>query len=376
MFLLLCYAESRRKRIMKILKSHYSLSLLSIIIVFALSANYVVAKGPGEYWKHIKQIKKSNSSLESSAVVEATPDFVNGGFETGDFSGWTFGDNGLDALWPWDVCSGLCGWFGNNNPMEGQYDALNGFDGEAGYEAFLCQNVEVPPFGGTVSLWDRIQYDGWGLPSSLPRIYEVQIRDPQDNILEVPVHVEVLLDGMSYTDLGWQNRSIDVSEYAGQEIRVYMWLLIPETYTGPAQIEFDDFVMIAPEVIPATIRIEPETINLKSKGEFTAFIDLPEGYDEADIIIDSVECEGASALKGMMADDVKLVVKFDKEDLDEIPAGNAVELVVTGELSDGTLFGGSDTVKVIGPGKSAPAKQRRLSSEGKLTTIWGRMKAK
>ena len=104
-------------------------------------------------------------------------------------------------------------------------------------------------------------------------------------------------------------------------------------------------------VLAATIEIKPETLNLKSKGVFTAFIDLPEGYDEQDIAISTVECEGAPALKGMMANDGRLIVKFDRKDLEGVSPGDPVELVVTGQLTDGRRFRGSDTIRVIEKGK-------------------------
>jgi hypothetical protein len=130
------------------------------------------------------------------------------------------------------------------------------------------------------------------------------------------------------------------------------------------------------EGVEVDIDIKPETLNVKSKGEFTASIDLPEGYAEEDVDIETVECEGAPALKGVLADDGKLIVKFDREDLGDTPTGETVELIVTGKLNDGTLFVGSDIVRVIGPGKSAPAKQRGLSRKGKLSTVWAEIRMK
>ena len=100
----------------------------------------------------------------------------------------------------------------------------------------------------------------------------------------------------------------------------------------------------------AEIEIKPETLNLKSKGLFTAFIDLPEGCDEQDIDINTVVCEGAPAVSGVMADNNKLIVKFNREDLVDVLPGDAVGLTVTGELSNGAHFTGSDTIRVISKG--------------------------
>lgn len=103
--------------------------------------------------------------------------------------------------------------------------------------------------------------------------------------------------------------------------------------------------------IPANITIKPETLNLASKGEFTAFITLPEPYNITDINISTVVCEGAPAVNGMVADDNKYIAKFDREDLIGVEPGPEVELTVTGKLFDGTAFEGSDTIRVIDKGK-------------------------
>ena len=46
------------------------------------------------------------------------------------------------------------------------------------------------------------------------------------------------------TDTGWNTHSFDLAAYTGQTIRVHFQELIPDTYAGPAMIEFDDLSLI------------------------------------------------------------------------------------------------------------------------------------
>jgi hypothetical protein len=108
--------------------------------------------------------------------------------------------------------------------------------------------------------------------------------------------------------------------------------------------------------IPATIRIEPETLNLASEGVFTAFIQLIEGYNVANIDVSTVLCEGAPAVKGMVSeeDSGTYIAKFNRQDLVNVPTGDAVTLRLTGKVRyNGGLvdFEGSDTIRVIDQGK-------------------------
>jgi len=83
---------------------------------------------------------------------------------------------------------------------------------------------------------------------------------------------------------------------------------------------------------------------------FTAFITLPEGHDVADINLSSVECEGESAIRGVVAGDT-FIAKFNRQDMVGILEPDGEEtLTVTGELNGGLSFEGSDTIRVIDSG--------------------------
>ena len=133
-----------------------------------------------------------------------------------------------------------------------------------------------------------------------------------------------------------------------------------ESYTVTFTVTDDDggvgtdtaIILVNP--VPACVTIKPETLNLKGKGLFTAFIMLPEPYNIAGINISTVVCEGAAAVKGKVADDNKYIAKFDRDDLVGVPTGDAVTLTVIGKVfyNGGEAdFVGADTIRVIDKGK-------------------------
>jgi len=102
-------------------------------------------------------------------------------------------------------------------------------------------------------------------------------------------------------------------------------------------------------VPPIEVRIKPETLNLKSKGEFTAFITLPEGYNIRDWNIGNLSCEDAPMVKGVISGNM-YIAKFKRQDLQGIEPGDAVTLTVEGTFTyDGmpAQIQASDTVRVI-----------------------------
>jgi parallel beta-helix repeat protein len=110
-------------------------------------------------------------------------------------------------------------------------------------------------------------------------------------------------------------------------------------------------------IIHANVLIEPETLNLNSKGKWiTCYLELPEGYDVKDINLSTVKlCYIGFEVGGEYGEfnPNELMVKFDRSDIVEDLIGYPgceVELTVTGELTDGTPFKGNDTIRVIDQG--------------------------
>ncbi len=112
-------------------------------------------------------------------------------------------------------------------------------------------------------------------------------------------------------------------------------------------------------IIPATIDVDPNTLNLKSKGKWiTAYIELPEGNNVNDINVSTIKLKPGEEPVDLTApatigdydsDGISdLMVKFNRANVAaNLVAGNEVKLTVTGKLIDGTAFEGNDTIRVI-----------------------------
>jgi hypothetical protein len=111
--------------------------------------------------------------------------------------------------------------------------------------------------------------------------------------------------------------------------------------------------------VPAEVRIAPRTINLSSEGKWiTAFLWLPEDYNVADLDSNSVLLEDEIEAESLRVDEQQQVaiVRFNRSDAQSILNVGDVELTITGQLTDGTVFEATDVIRVIDKGGQKSAK--------------------
>ncbi|MBA7714370.1 hypothetical protein ES703_123392 [subsurface metagenome] len=125
---------------------------------------------------------------------------------------------------------------------------------------------------------------------------------------------------------------------------------------GVVDMGADEYV--PPLVIEATVDFDPDTLHLACDGKIvTVYIELPTGYDVGQIDVSTIVLNGVvPALEKPIevgdhdSDGVPdLMVKFNRSDVQDMlePARDEVEVTVSGELTDGRPFEGTDMIRTI-----------------------------
>lgn len=117
-----------------------------------------------------------------------------------------------------------------------------------------------------------------------------------------------------------------------------------------------DNIKIILHGLTATVNIDPDTLDLKSKGSWiTCYLELPEGYSAGDIDVSSIRLDGVLQVERSDIQEGMLMVKFDREEVIDhleslgISPPSDVSLMVTGQLSSGMPLEGTDVIRVIQP---------------------------
>ena len=178
---------------------------------------------------------------------------VNGGFETGDFMGWTEvtagGTNECDTDWYVSTSDTVCQFATTtlNDAIEGNFAAYNSFDGDGPKNFTIEQSFMVGSTADNANL--NFQYTvGWdfglGGAATEARIFTLSFLDSSDNLIEdaFSLSIDSTVDGVTgFVD--WTPTSVDVSTllmaFIGQEVTLVANVFIPQSFTGPGSFGLD-----------------------------------------------------------------------------------------------------------------------------------------
>jgi len=156
----------------------------------------------------------------------------------------------------------------------------------------------------------------------------------------------------------WSYTGPDIPAPGCENPRINFYLMEgePPTNEQDAEVVIKSFQYFGN--IAAEIDIDPDTVNLASKGRWiTCYISLGEGHNVADIDSCCVLLEERIKAERITLDEAEQVAiaKFSRAQvqdmLGELDVPGHVEVTVRGQLTDGTRFKGSDTIRVIDKGK-------------------------
>jgi len=180
-----------------------------------------------------------------------------------------------------------------------------------------------------------------------------------NNFLENNKNVSVSLDSINIWDDGYPSGGNYWSDYNGTD-----------SYTGQHQNATgsdglgdtpfvidennqDNYPLMKPwGLVSGTVNIDPNTLNLKSRGKWiTAYIELPEDYGDESINFSTILLNNVLPAVRVKASMVKFdradVIKYIIDSVDMTGRFMTITLTVTGELNDGTLFEGHDEIRII-----------------------------
>lgn len=184
---------------------------------------------------------------------------INGGFETGDLTGWTFTgetENSFDSRVEGGSFTNATAWASNFDfftpeQMEGNYSFFSGFDGPV-QEISLSQDIGViDEFTTAVSFdvragWDLDTYSAQATDVVnnegivLDREIKVVITDNETQEVLVSQSLFNAVGGEKILDSGFQTVGINFQNIVGSDVTMSFVQNIPQAYTGPALIQLDN----------------------------------------------------------------------------------------------------------------------------------------
>ncbi len=214
---------------------------------------------------------------------------VNGGFETGNFTGWT-AVNSANGFRPWTISgSNHGGGFTPApvavTPIQGNFSAWQGIAvfAPGGGTYTLSQDVTLPAAQTASFFWqDRFQSNLTGFCGGTSGVvcgtqtYRVQILNTSNVVLQT-VYTVANNPGQN-TDTGWRGHNFTLTPFAGQTIRIRFSTVATGNGDGPGQLDVDGVSVQSPAVpTAATVSVSGQVLTNEGMGISRTTVTLTDG---------------------------------------------------------------------------------------------------
>ncbi len=287
----------------------------------------VPSLAPGSYYvgvladrlNAVGESSESNNGFAAPTQVEVTSNpldpIVNGSFETGDLSGWTVKEldtasnpnmqlkvDGAGVQFPTDclqVDYYTCLDFFGSEPTDGQYAAMHDFNGDdpsTPPSSFvnrreLYQDVTLPTEAVTLLFDYRAAWELYRFGSTMDRTFSVEIEPAGGGTPLLAQTVLTALNGGYELDTqnpagggSYPPGAVDVSSFAGQDVRIKFVWNIPEPATGFGFFQLDNVrISTTPNVAPTVSISEPADGATYLEGDLINFAATASDAEDGDL---------------------------------------------------------------------------------------------
>jgi hypothetical protein len=207
---------------------------------------------------------------------------TNGGFETGNFTGWTVINN--NGSWKnWAI--GTTGQTTNDGGyvpvpttmtvQQGTRVAYNGITGNSNSPYLLYQDITIPVGNFVRMTWiDRYQmnYTEFCTTGCGTATYAVEILNTSNVLLQTLYTVNTLTN--TNTNTGDVNHTADLTAYQGQTIRIRFRAVVTVTLQGPGQLEIDAVSVQTLQPTAANVSVGGRVLNAEGSGIARALVTM------------------------------------------------------------------------------------------------------